>query len=70
MLLITARVWRVWAHDTTELRIADAITTAIGCPEALYDGTLDGTLDVFPNPRATATARAECGGSAFADDRY
>lgn len=43
---------------TTELRIADPLVAAIGAPQALYDGT----LDVRPNPRASARARSACCG--------
>lgn len=44
----------------TELRIADALVTVIGHPEAFVDGT----LRVRPNPAAHKKARAACcGGS-------
>jgi hypothetical protein len=44
------------AYHTTELRIADALVAAVGCPEAFYDGT----LEVSPNPLADRKARAAC----------
>lgn len=47
-------------YRTTELRVADAIVTAIGCPEVFHDGT----LEIKPNPSASREARAACcGGS-------
>lgn len=55
-------------YRTVELRIADALVTALGCPEVLADGkwpkNLGGTLEIRPNPLASAEARAQCcGGS-------
>lgn len=41
----------------TELRIADALVSAIGRPDLL------GTLPVMPNPRASRAARESCCGS-------
>ena len=41
---------------TTELRVADALIAAIGCPEALHDGT----LEILPNTNATKKAQATC----------
>lgn len=43
------------APRLTELRVADALLTAIDCPEALHDGT----LPVFENPLARPDARGE-----------
>lgn len=36
----------------TELRVADSLVAAIGMPEMFYDGT----LNIAPNPAATATS--------------
>ena len=46
---------------TTELRHADPLVQAIGHPFAFHDGT----LQIRPNPRATARARAACCGGAL-----
>ena len=43
---------------TTELRVADALVWAIEQPQLFHDGT----LQVRPNPRANASARAQCCG--------
>lgn len=40
----------------TELRTADALVSAIGCPEAFHDGT----LEIAPNPSASPRERAAC----------
>lgn len=45
-------------YRTTELRVADALVTAIECPQAWYDGT----LVVRPNPAAPKAVRASCCG--------
>ena len=47
-------------YRTTELRVADALVSAIGRPEVFHDGT----LTIRPNPSASRAAReACCGGS-------
>jgi hypothetical protein len=47
-------------YRTTELRVADAIVSALGCPQVFHDGT----LTIRPNPSAPRAARmACCGGS-------
>lgn len=55
-------------NQTTELRIADALTAAIGRPDVLTDGEYPtnegGTLVIRPNPIAPKASRAACcGGS-------
>lgn len=43
-----------------ELRVADQIVAALGCPQVFQDGT----LTIVPNPTALASVRAGCcGGS-------
>lgn len=39
-----------------ELRVADALTTAMNCPEVFHDGT----LEIKPNERASKEAREAC----------
>lgn len=46
-------------YPTTELRVADLIVSAIGRPEAFYNGT----LEVRPNPLAARAAQAACCGT-------
>jgi nucleoside-diphosphate-sugar epimerase len=49
---------------TTELRIADALVTAIGREDTLSDGEFPrnagGTLEIMPNPLARPADRARC----------
>jgi hypothetical protein len=47
---------------TTELRTADALVSAIGCPEAWHDGT----LEIQPNPCASPREQAACCGASAA----
>lgn len=51
---------------TTELRTADALVSAIGCPEAFHDGT----LEIRPNPCATPRERAACCGGSLVGVAY
>lgn len=44
---------------SVELRVADALMRAVGHPELLRDGS----LTIFPNPRAPRLHRARCCGS-------
>ena len=47
-------------YRMTEFRTADRLIAALDVPQAWCDGT----IQVFPNPSASASARAECcGGS-------
>jgi hypothetical protein len=46
-------------YRTTELRVADALVTALGRPEVFHDGT----LTILPNPSAPRAARDACCGS-------
>lgn len=48
------------AARVTELRTADALVSAMGCPEAFHDGT----LEIRRNPLASSAAQAACCGSA------
>lgn len=43
-------------YRMTELRVADALVTALGRPELFYDGT----FRVFPNPAAPVAVRSLC----------
>lgn len=45
-------------YRTTALHVADALVTAIDCPQAWHDGT----LIVKPNPAAPKALRASCCG--------
>lgn len=47
---------RLGRNDTTELRIADALVSAIGHPEAFHDGT----LPLMVNRNADLGAKDEC----------
>lgn len=47
----------------TELRTADALVAALGCPEVFHDGT----LEIQPNPLASSRERAACCGSGASD---
>lgn len=51
---------------TTELRTADALVSAIGCPEAFHDGT----LEIAPNPCASAREQAACCGGSLVGAAY
>lgn len=47
-------------RKTTELRVADALVNALGLEHEFSE--LTGSLQVMPNPRASASARAACCG--------
>lgn len=43
-------------YPRTELRVADSLVAAIERPDAFHDGT----LNIYPNPKATLAARSAC----------